>query len=334
MPIFGTSKAFHEALDEPSPNPLPWIDWAGWSSDSKTPPQPVFCGPRSVFLLLCLMTFSLFKWIRTMILTEFFPDEGYCLCLHSIFPISNFRPSGNSVVPVVLMIHMSLNCLGAHPHVQTLVGRLNHSIWQVYSLRYPSFYTCLVCGDLTFQQVFEHVDAHQDNWGSYESLTRPEQMNCLMYGKSKQEIWNIDPDNLPHQEALPLESLWVFLGKEKMSSDTGARIRFWVHKQRAEEVFRNQKILLPDQFKEVDWEMVYSALHELPRMFQIWACKQVMGVAGTNLYQSKYRPNHDPKYPSCTQCVESCAHVLECQEEGRVETLLGTIDFLDIWIKR
>ena len=119
-----------------------------------------------------------------------------------------------------------------------------------------------------------------------------------------------------------------------MSSDTGARIRFWVHKQRSEEVFRNHKILLPDQFKEVDWEMVYSALHEMPRMFQIWACKQVMGVAGTNLYQSKYRPNHDPKCPSCTRCVESCAHVLECQEEGRVETLLGTIDFFDRWMKK
>ena len=99
-------------------------------------------------------------------------------------------------------------------------------------------------------------------------------------------------------------------------------------------MFRNHKILLNDQFKEVDWEMVYSALHELPQMFQIWACKQVMGVAGTNLYQSKYRPNHNPKCPSCTQCVGSCAHVIECQEEGRVETLLGTIDFLDIWMKK
>ena len=99
-----------------------------------------------------------------------------------------------------------------------------------------------------------------------------------------------------------------------MSSDTGARIRFWFHKQQAEEVFRNQKILLP--------EMVYSVLHELPQMFQIWACKQVMGMAGKNLYQSEYRPNHDPKCPSFNRCVESCAHVLECQEEGRVETLL------------
>ena len=119
-----------------------------------------------------------------------------------------------------------------------------------------------------------------------------------------------------------------------MSWDTGARIRFWVNKQRAEEVFWNQKILLPDQLKELYWEMVYSALHELPRMLQIWVCKQVMEVDGTNLYQSKYRPNHEPKCPSCTRCLESFAHVLECPEEGRVETLLGTINFLDSWMKK
>ena len=105
------------------------------------------------------------------------------------------------------------------------------------------------CSDLTFQRVFEHVDAHQDDWGSYESLIRPKQLNCLMDGKAKQEIWNVDLENLPRQEAFPLESLCVFHGKEKMSSETGARIRFWVHKQRADEVFKNQNILLPDKFK-------------------------------------------------------------------------------------
>ena len=185
------------------------------------------------------------------------------------------------------------------------------------------------CSDLSFELVFEHVNAHQDDRETYESLTRKVQLNCLMDGKAKQELWNLDPDNLPHQKSFPLEKLCVFLGNEKMSSDTGARIRFWAHKQLSEQVYGKLRILLPDQFKEVDWEMVHTALHALPRMFQIWACKQVMGVAGTNLFQSKYRPNHDPMCPSCTRSVESCSHVLHCPEEGRVDTLLGTIDFLN-----
>ena len=62
-----------------------------------------------------------------MILTEMLPDEEDYLGLHSIFPVLPFRPSGNSVVPAVLMMNMSPNNLGAHPHVQTLVERLNIS---------------------------------------------------------------------------------------------------------------------------------------------------------------------------------------------------------------
>ena len=38
--------------------------------------------------------------------------------------------------------------------------------------------------------------------------------------------------------------------------------------------------------------------------------------------------------PNCTRCVESCAHKLECPEEDRVEKLLGTIKFLDSWMKK
>ena len=113
-----------------------------------------------------------------------------------------------------------------------------------------------------------------------------------------------------------------------MSSDKGARICFWDHKQIYEEVYRNTRILLLYQLKEVYWDMAHLALHELPRMFQIRACKQVMGVVGTNLYQSKYGPNHDPMFPSCTRSVESCSYVLHFPVEGRVDTLLSTIDFL------
>ena len=88
-----------------------------------------------------------------------------------------------------------------------------------------------------------------------------------MGGKAKQEICDLDPDNLSHQEAFPMEPLCVFLGKEKMSSDTGAKICFWAHKQPAKDLYRNLRILLSDEFKEVDWDMVHLALHELPGMF-------------------------------------------------------------------
>ena len=76
-----------------------------------------------------------------------------------------------------------------------------------------------------------------------------------------------------------------------------------------------------DQFKEVAWRQVYDTLHLVPRMFGIWTCKQVMGIAGTNYN------------PSCDFCLETCGHVLFCEEEGRVNALHKTIRSLESLIQ-
>ena len=62
------------------------------------------------------------------------------------------------------------------------------------------------------------------------------------------------------------------------------------------------KILDADAFDEVAWRQVFNTLHSLPRLFQIWACKQVTNIAATNKreHQIKKRKKiyHDPRCPS------------------------------------
>ena len=82
-------------------------------------------------------------------------------------------------------------------------------------------------------------------------------------------------------------------------------------------------------FQEVVWWPVYDALHGVPCLFQLWACKQVMDVAGTNLTQLHYVDGHDPRCPSCCEVVETCGHVLRCNKAGRVDALLRSIGWLD-----
>ena len=77
---------------------------------------------------------------------------------------------------------------------------------------------------------------------------------------------------------------------------------------------------------------MYEALHEVPRMFQILACKQVTIIAGVNSNQAVYTPDHDPMCPSCNDVEETCGHVLCCDEEGRIKALNCTIDLLDSWM--
>ena len=64
----------------------------------------------------------------------------------------------------------------------------------------------------------------------------------------------------------------------------------------------------PEEFEEVVWRQVYDALHDVPRIFQLWAYKQVMDVAGTNYNLAKQnKEEHDPCRPSCGQGIETYA---------------------------
>jgi hypothetical protein len=67
-------------------------------------------------------------------------------------------------------------------------------------------------------------------------------------------------------------------------------------------------------------------------MFQVWACKQVWDIAGTNALRSKWDKTIDKWCPSCRRAKETSAHVLMCSERGRVETLQRTIDFVEDWL--
>lgn len=68
-------------------------------------------------------------------------------------------------------------------------------------------------------------------------------------------------------------------------------------------------------------------------MFQLWACKQVMGIAATNGLRARWTEGLDPKCPSCQRHKETCSHVLYCEEAGRVDVLLQTIRLLEHWLE-
>jgi predicted RNA-binding Zn-ribbon protein involved in translation (DUF1610 family) len=53
-------------------------------------------------------------------------------------------------------------------------------------------------------------------------------------------------------------------------------------------------------------------------MFQVFACKQTMEIAGCNDNLAYYNPGHDRKCPSCGVAIETCEHVLACKESDRV----------------
>jgi hypothetical protein len=92
--------------------------------------------------------------------------------------------------------------------------------------------------------------------------------------------------------------------------------------------FHQMNVLFSQEFDLVDWEMIYLKLREVPKMFQLWACKQVMGIAST----MEWDKTVVRKCRSCLQEHDTCAHILFCCHEGRVETLHLTLDLLEDWL--
>ena len=266
-----------------------------------------------------------------------FPEQTIAACAYrgellGILAIHLILLSVNKVNPTLAgSAHIYSDCLGALSRVEHLPPhkiptRCRHS---------DILKTILVnCSDLTFRRYFSHVSAHQDDDiapSEFNSLSLESRWNCAMDFGAKSEIWKLQPDDLPDQQPFPLEPICMFVREEKMTSDTGHHIRFNAHKDLARDFYEDYGVLTPGQFDEVDWDHVYETLHGVPRMFQVWACKQVMDIAPTFYNLSKYT-DQDKKCPSCNCKVETCAHILECEEEGRVEAMNLTIDMLELWM--
>ena len=141
------------------------------------------------------------------------------------------------------------------------------------------------CQDLNFACSYSYVKLYQYDDMAYQYLSRPSQLNFIMDDHAKNVLWGIEGLHLPAQEIFPLEPVAIFVGNEKMTSNTGDSLQLWFHKQLEKELFFKLGFLTLLGFKEVAWRLVYDTLHEMPRLFQLWACKQVMNKAGTNLIQ-------------------------------------------------
>ena len=142
------------------------------------------------------------------------------------------------------------------------------------------------CRNLNFTCSYSHVKAHQHEDMSYQYFSRPSQLTCIMDDHAKKVIWGLEGLHLPAQDIFLLKPVAIFVGDEKVTSNTGGSLRLWVHQQLAKELFFKLGIMTPLGFKEVAWRLVYDTLHEVPRLFQLWACKQVMNIAGMNLIRS------------------------------------------------
>ncbi len=190
------------------------------------------------------------------------------------------------------------------------------------------------CGGLSFHREYIHVEAHQDDCMRWEELSREAQLNAACNAGTKAMLRSQDITDLPQQELFPLEPICMFVEGTKMTSDTGAHIRYMADRQVAHMFFHKTSRVFTDAFDEVDWLQVHrTSNNEVPRLFQVWACKQVMNLAATNKNLCwQHRDGWSNKCPCCRIHVETAEHVILCPEEGQVEVFMQSLLALEWWL--
>ena len=129
-------------------------------------------------------------------------------------------------------VHILPNCLGALDKVKHLPPyqiptQCSHSdILKNIKIN---------CRDLSSSQIISHVKANQDNHSNYASLLHGAQLNCQM-SYHRDTFYNPDTTTT----CFPLEPLFVFLGENKLTSDRGDKLWFWVQKQLSRAQFHKE----------------------------------------------------------------------------------------------
>ncbi len=123
------------------------------------------------------------------------------------------------------LVHIPSDCLGALNKVENLL---------LYCISTQCSHSDILknilvnCSNLSFTQIFSHIKAHQDNHTGYESLTRSAQLNCQLDYHAKKAIWGTNHNPDAPTLRFSLEPLCVFLGRNKLTSDKGDMLWFWV----------------------------------------------------------------------------------------------------------
>jgi hypothetical protein len=227
-------------------------------------------------------------------------------------------------------VEIVLDCLGA-------LNRVTHLL--PYRIPSPCLHSDLLknilihCRDLSFRTYNSHNKAHQDDNKLFDKLSWKAQLNCICNLTAKQRIAMDGTKGATPGRMFPLEPIGVFVKGEKMTSETGALIRFWAQHQLARTFYCNRKILSPDQFHSVDWTSIHCTLHKLPKLFQVWAAKHVLGIAGTIHFLS-HQDNQSPICPSCQACKELCRHISRCPDIGRALAFTQSVAGVELWMEK
>jgi hypothetical protein len=116
-----------------------------------------------------------------------------------------------------------------------------------------------------------------------------------------------------------------------MTSETVDHICYWAYHHLAQQYYHDHKLLSFKQFNSVDWKSIHRTLHDLLRLFQLWAAKHVLGIAGTMKFLT-HQDNRSPLFPSYLLCKETCMHIARSPKEGKTAAFVQSMQGVEAWL--
>ena len=156
----------------------------------------------------------------------------------------------------------------------------------------------------------------------WNQLSKKQQLNCYCDTLAKRALRStLNPDSPPFgKKVLPKESVAVFIGGVKQTSDVAKGARYALGLRDAKKFYttplgarNSQSMCHKDRglgwtttaFDVVEWRSLDATLLRKPLMYKIWLAKQCLGFCGTQEMFRHWDQERDGKFPNCQHTENS-----------------------------
>ena len=153
--------------------------------------------------------------------------------------------------------------------------------------------------------AIHHVKAHQDDTQSFETLSRPAQLNVMADSIATQVL---DQQKPPPTYPLPAARIHLIHEDTIITSRPIKTLRYAKAETRLREYLCNRFDWSTDEFYSIDWLSYGRARASQHAASTLFTTKLLIGWLPTLSRLSKYDPKVDPTCPICQKQPETSDH--------------------------
>eukprot|EP00956_Cyclotella_meneghiniana_P027633 scaffold62402_cov42-Cyclotella_meneghiniana.AAC.1 len=190
---------------------------------------------------------------------------------------------------------------------------------------------------LKCQCSYVHVYGHQDRHKTWEQMSILERLNYRCDELAKQAVKrgiHLNHSASPMtRQLLPMESVAVSHGGQKISGECGSEIRYQIGKVQAREFYITKLGWYAAVFDNVDWAARDKVLSRKPDMFRMWVFKQSSGFISSGKNMKRWFGSEHSQCPNCGKDDEDSHHLMHCPDSGRFALFREEAQKLTVWLE-